>query len=62
MALQYMEALKDIGASPSTKYILPLELTDIAKHLGNFLDRGMDAGMTVRLGDGDTSEDSDSSS
>ena len=27
MALQYLEAFKALGASPSTKYVLPLELT-----------------------------------
>ena len=27
MTLQYFEALKDIGASPSTKYIFPMEFT-----------------------------------
>ena len=27
MTLQYLEALKALGASPSTKFILPLELT-----------------------------------
>ncbi|CAN5836218.1 SPFH domain-containing protein [soil metagenome] len=51
MTLQYLEALKDLGASPSTKYILPLELTDLAKRVGGFLDRGMDAGEAVRRGD-----------
>ena len=50
MALKYMDALRDIGASPSTKYILPLEMTELAKQLGGFLDRGMDAGTAVRLG------------
>ena len=32
--LQYFETLKQIGASPSTKYIFPLEFTSL---LGNFL-------------------------
>ena len=27
MTLQYFEALKDIGASPSTKFIFPMEFT-----------------------------------
>lgn len=62
MALQYMEALKDIGASPSTKYILPLELTDLAKQLGGFLDRGLEAGEAVRLSGEDKGEGADSSS
>ena len=62
MALQYMETLKDIGASPSTKYILPLELTDLAKQLGGFLDRGLEAGEAVRLSGEDKGEGADSSS
>jgi regulator of protease activity HflC (stomatin/prohibitin superfamily) len=36
MTLQYFEALKSIGASPSTKYIFPLEFTSM---LDNFLGR-----------------------
>jgi regulator of protease activity HflC (stomatin/prohibitin superfamily) len=48
MALQYLDALQKIGASPSTKYILPLELTDLAKHVSGFLDRGLEAGEVVR--------------
>jgi len=31
MTLQYFEALKDMGASPSTKYIFPLEFTSLLK-------------------------------
>jgi len=34
MTLQYFEALKNIGASPSTKYIFPMEFTGL---LGDFL-------------------------
>ena len=62
MTLQYFEALKDLGASPSTKYILPLELTDVAKHLGSFLDRGFEDGEGVRLGRGAKSGGTDSTS
>jgi regulator of protease activity HflC (stomatin/prohibitin superfamily) len=29
MVLQYLDTLKALGASPSTKYIFPLELTQI---------------------------------
>ncbi len=58
MTLQYFEALKELGASPSTKYILPLELTDLARRLGNFLDSGLDTGASVRLSiASDTAED-----
>ena len=48
MALQYLDALTKIGASPSTKFILPLELTDLARHVSGFLDRGLEAGEDVR--------------
>ena len=34
MTLQYFETLKSIGASPSTKYIFPMEFTSM---LGNFI-------------------------
>jgi regulator of protease activity HflC (stomatin/prohibitin superfamily) len=34
MTLQYFEVLKDIGASPSTKYVFPMEFTGM---LGDFL-------------------------
>ena len=40
MTLQYLEALKALGASPATKYILPLELTELAKRVGQYVDRG----------------------
>ncbi len=49
MTLQYFEALKELGTSPSTKYVIPLELTDLARRLGNFLDAGLDTGQSVRL-------------
>jgi regulator of protease activity HflC (stomatin/prohibitin superfamily) len=35
MTLQYFETLKSIGASPSTKYIFPLEFTSL---LESFID------------------------
>jgi regulator of protease activity HflC (stomatin/prohibitin superfamily) len=34
MGIQYLEALKALGASPSTKFILPLELTNLLKGIG----------------------------
>ena len=37
MALQYLEAFKALGASPSTKYILPLEVTALAESFRGFL-------------------------
>jgi regulator of protease activity HflC (stomatin/prohibitin superfamily) len=37
MALQYLEAFKALGASPSTKYILPLEITGLADTFRGFI-------------------------
>jgi len=37
MTLQYFDTLKSLGASPSTKYIFPMEFTSL---LGNFLGDG----------------------
>ena len=42
MTLQYLEALKALGASPSSKFIFPLEFTEM---LGNLVGRrGVDGG------------------
>ena len=35
--LQYLDALKTLGASPSTKFILPLEFTELVRPLRNVL-------------------------
>ena len=33
MTLQYLEALKEVGASPSTKFVLPMELLSLAQQV-----------------------------
>ncbi len=33
MALQYMETLRELGASPSTKFVLPMELATMAQQI-----------------------------
>ena len=38
MALQYLDALKAIGQSPSTKYIFPLEFTELADAFRGYLE------------------------
>ena len=37
MILQYLDALREIGASESTKFVLPLELTQIAQQISSTL-------------------------
>jgi len=39
MALQYLEAFKALGQSPATKYVIPLELTQLAGSFRGFLER-----------------------
>ena len=36
MGLQYLEALKSLGASPSTKFVLPLELSALLQGVAGF--------------------------
>jgi regulator of protease activity HflC (stomatin/prohibitin superfamily) len=44
MLLQYLEALKVLGASPSTKYIIPTEFTRFLEPLARTLGGGLAAG------------------
>ena len=41
MTLQYLEALKAIGASPSTKYVIPTEFTRLAERVGEYVTSGL---------------------
>jgi regulator of protease activity HflC (stomatin/prohibitin superfamily) len=41
MALQYLEALKALGASPATKFIIPTEFTRLVEPLTGYINRGM---------------------
>ncbi|MFQ5711984.1 MAG: SPFH domain-containing protein [Candidatus Geothermarchaeales archaeon] len=38
MAIQYLEALKALGESPSTKFIFPMEFTNLVKPLSAFIE------------------------
>ena len=42
MTLQYMEALRALGASPATKFVLPLELTQLVSNIVGSVGRGME--------------------
>jgi len=44
MSLQYLEALKALGASPSTKFVLPLELTTLISGITGFAEHVFDKG------------------
>jgi len=42
MTLQYLDALKALGASPSTKWLLPMELSQLASGIASSVGKGMD--------------------
>ena len=46
MSLQYLEALKALGASPSTKFVLPLELTTLISGISGFAEHTFDNGAS----------------
>jgi regulator of protease activity HflC (stomatin/prohibitin superfamily) len=46
MALQYLEALKALGASPSTKFVIPTEFTQLVGPITGYISRGFGSGAT----------------
>ena len=44
MALQYLEALKALGASPATKFVIPTEFTRLIEPFTGFVQKGMSGG------------------
>jgi regulator of protease activity HflC (stomatin/prohibitin superfamily) len=55
MSLQYLEALKQIGASPSTKFVIPVELSSLLSGIAGL------AGRSFGDGDGSRREGASSS-
>ena len=43
MALQYLEALKSLGNSPSTKFVIPTEFTQLVGPITGYISKGMNA-------------------
>jgi regulator of protease activity HflC (stomatin/prohibitin superfamily) len=41
MALQYLEALKALGAGPATKFVIPAEFTRLVEPFTRYVERGM---------------------
>jgi regulator of protease activity HflC (stomatin/prohibitin superfamily) len=50
MALQYLEALKALGNSPSTKFIIPTEFTRLVEPLTGYINKGMNPTGSVGSG------------
>ncbi|MDG6933847.1 MAG: SPFH/Band 7/PHB domain protein [Nitrososphaerota archaeon] len=53
MVLQYLDALKRVGSSPSTKFIFPMELTNLMTPIQKFL---RDSGKEKSVSDDDEEE------
>ena len=52
MALQYLDALKALGASPATKFVIPMEFTQLMKPFAGYLAKSAnDDGPAGRLTD-----------
>ena len=47
MTLQYLQALKDLGAGPATKFVIPVELVELANRITSFTERGLEAGAAI---------------
>ncbi len=52
MALQYLDALKALGSGPATKFIIPLEFTELIRPLAAYVDRSGDGQGPGTLGSG----------
>jgi hypothetical protein len=42
MSLQYLDALKALGSSASTKFVLPMEFTNLLRPFVQFTDLGIE--------------------
>src|SRR5689334_25181238 len=48
MTLQYLQALKDLGAGAATKFVIPVELVELAGQLTTFTQKGIAASREVK--------------
>src|SRR5664280_2683256 len=48
MALQYLEALKALGAGPATKFVIPLEFTQLVGPISSMIDTAMNKAPGVK--------------
>jgi regulator of protease activity HflC (stomatin/prohibitin superfamily) len=46
MSLQYLDALKQIGASPSTKFVIPMEFANLLSQMSGLTERSFGNGRT----------------
>jgi len=56
MGIQYLEALKALGASKSTKFVLPLELSNLLQGVAAYAGSAFRTGQRPSTGDGSATE------
>ena len=56
MGIQYLEALKALGASKSTKFVLPLELSSLVQGVAGYAGAAFRTGQRPYAGDGSAAE------
>ncbi len=44
MTLQYLDALKELGSGPATKFVIPVEFVELASRITGYTERGLAAG------------------
>jgi regulator of protease activity HflC (stomatin/prohibitin superfamily) len=44
MTLQYLEALKELGSGPATKFVIPVEFVQLASQISGYTEKGLRAG------------------
>src|SRR5687767_8442588 len=48
MTLQYLEALKELGAGPATKFVIPVEFVELASRITGYTEKGLAAGSSQK--------------
>ena len=56
MSLQYLEALKSLGQSPATKFVIPLEFTKLVEPFTAYVERASDGGGPMTAGGAPTAD------
>jgi regulator of protease activity HflC (stomatin/prohibitin superfamily) len=48
MTLQYLEALKELGSGPATKFVIPVEFVELASRISGYTEKGLRAGAETK--------------
>jgi regulator of protease activity HflC (stomatin/prohibitin superfamily) len=48
MTLQYLEALKELGSGPATKFVIPVEFVQLASQISGYTEKGLRAGAETK--------------